>query len=76
MFYANIAIRLGRKLQYDPEKEQFVGDDENVIRTCKTFSLIIMDITLSRFISAPAKRGILSDVNKERRQIKHQTCKL
>ena len=25
---ANIAIRLGRKLQYDPEKEQFVGDDE------------------------------------------------
>ena len=26
---ANIAIRLGRKLQYDPEKEQFVGDDED-----------------------------------------------
>ena len=25
---ANIAIRLGRKLQYDPEKEQFVGDHE------------------------------------------------
>ena len=25
---ANIAIRLGRKLQYDPEKEQFIGDDE------------------------------------------------
>jgi myo-inositol 2-dehydrogenase/D-chiro-inositol 1-dehydrogenase len=25
---ANLAIRLGRKLQYDPEKEQFVGDEE------------------------------------------------
>ena len=25
---ANIAIRLGRKLRYDPEKEQFIGDDE------------------------------------------------
>ena len=25
---ANIAIRLGRKLQYETEKEQFVGDDE------------------------------------------------
>jgi len=25
---ANIAIRLGRKLHYDPDKEQFIGDDE------------------------------------------------
>jgi len=25
---ANIAIRLGRKLKYDPVKEQFIGDDE------------------------------------------------
>jgi predicted dehydrogenase len=25
---ANIAIRLGRKLHFDPEKEQFIGDDE------------------------------------------------
>lgn len=25
---ANLAIRLGRKLQYDPAKEQFVGDEE------------------------------------------------
>ncbi|MCP4847662.1 MAG: Gfo/Idh/MocA family oxidoreductase [Verrucomicrobiaceae bacterium] len=25
---ANLAIRLGRKLQYDPVKEQFVGDEE------------------------------------------------
>ena len=25
---ANIAIRLGRKLTWDPEKEQIVGDDE------------------------------------------------
>jgi hypothetical protein len=25
---ANIAIRLGRKLNYDPVKEQFVGDEE------------------------------------------------
>jgi hypothetical protein len=24
----NIAIRLGRKIQWDPEKEQIVGDDE------------------------------------------------
>ncbi len=24
----NIAIRLGRKLQWDPEKEQFIGDEE------------------------------------------------
>lgn len=25
---ANIAIRLGRKLRWDPEKEQFIGDAE------------------------------------------------
>jgi predicted dehydrogenase len=25
---ANLAIRLGRKLQYDPDKEQFIGDEE------------------------------------------------
>ncbi|MFL2479676.1 MAG: Gfo/Idh/MocA family oxidoreductase [Verrucomicrobiales bacterium] len=25
---ANLAIRLGRKLQYDPDKEKFVGDEE------------------------------------------------
>jgi predicted dehydrogenase len=25
---ANIAIRLGRKLKYDPDKEQFIGDEE------------------------------------------------
>mgnify|MGYP001965715795 FL=1 len=25
---ANLSIRLGRKLQYDPVKEQFVGDEE------------------------------------------------
>ena len=24
----NIAMRLGRKLQWDPQREQFVGDDE------------------------------------------------
>ena len=28
MHLANIAIRLGRKLRYDPDKEQFIGDDE------------------------------------------------
>ena len=28
MHLANIAIRLGRKLHYDPDKEQFIGDDE------------------------------------------------
>jgi hypothetical protein len=25
---ANIAIRLGRKLRFDPDKEEFVGDEE------------------------------------------------
>jgi hypothetical protein len=25
---ANIAIRTGRKLRYDPVKEQFVGDEQ------------------------------------------------
>jgi hypothetical protein len=25
---ANIAIRLGRKLQWDPQKEDLVGDEE------------------------------------------------
>ncbi len=28
MHLANIAIRTGRKLRYDPVKEQFIGDDE------------------------------------------------
>jgi len=28
MHLANIAIRMGRKLHYDPDKEQFIGDDE------------------------------------------------
>jgi hypothetical protein len=28
MHLANIAIRVGRKIQYDPVKEQIVGDDE------------------------------------------------
>ncbi|MDP6355526.1 MAG: hypothetical protein QF473_10515 [Planctomycetota bacterium] len=25
---ANIAIRTGRKLRYDPAKQQFIGDEE------------------------------------------------
>ncbi len=25
---ANIAMKLGRKLQFDPQQEEFIGDDE------------------------------------------------
>jgi hypothetical protein len=28
MHLANIAIRLGRKLRYDPAKQQFINDEE------------------------------------------------
>jgi signal transduction histidine kinase len=35
---ANIAIRLGRKLKYDPDKEQFIGDASHELRTPVTIA--------------------------------------